>query len=349
MKVRVSRLTVEYRSGSYAVRPVENLSFSTKSGELVLLLGPSGCGKTTLLSCLGGILRPTSGSIIAGDTEVTTADGADLERYRRHVVGVVFQSFNLIASLSALENVDTPLLAAGVNKRTARERASSLLADVGLEHRMQHRPGDLSGGEQQRVALARALAHDPPLVLADEPTAHLDQVQVDVVLRLLRGLARPGRTVIVSTHDARLVPLADRVVDLAPKNTRRRNGVARLTELARGQVLFDEGSFGEHIYLVEKGKVDVVRSDEEVLASYGPGEYFGELGPLLGFPRAGTARAAERSVVHALTVPGVQEADREQPPARPDPSVSLILPSCRRRRGASPSTRGIRATRRRPV
>jgi putative ABC transport system ATP-binding protein len=235
--------------------------------------------------------------------DVTALDGADLERYRRKVVGVVFQSFNLISGLSAIENVDTPLLAAGVKKRAARERASELLAEVGLEHRMRHRPGDLSGGEQQRVALARALAHDPPLLLADEPTAHLDQEQVDAVLRLLRGLARPGRTVIVSTHDARLVPLADRVVDLAPKSAGRTNGIARLTELSRGQVLFDEGSFGEHIYLVEKGRVEVVRRDDEVLASYGPGEYFGELGPLLGFPRSATARATQRSVVHALTVP----------------------------------------------
>ncbi len=300
MNIDVSSLVVEYRNGSYTTRPLDDFSLKATSGELVLLLGPSGCGKTTLLSSLAGILRPTSGSIRVGDTEVTALTGKALERYRQETVGVVFQSFNLIPSLSALENVDTPMLAAGMGARKARDRARSLLAQVALEDRERHRPGDLSGGEQQRVAIARALAHDPPLILADEPTAHLDHVQVDGVLRLLRGLARPGRTVLVSTHDSRIVPLADRVIDLAPK-VRRRNGAAKSTELSRGQVLFEQGSVGQEIYLVEAGKIEVVRGGD-VLASYGPGEYFGELGPLLGFPRAATARATRRSVVHALSV-----------------------------------------------
>ena len=128
----------------------------------------------------------------------------------------MFQAFNLIPSLTALENVMVPLRAAGIHRRIARARAGELLARVGLEDRMSHRPGDLSGGQQQRVAVARAIALDPPLVLADEPTAHLDFIQVEEVLRLIRELADDDRVVVVATHDSRMLPLADRVVELVP-------------------------------------------------------------------------------------------------------------------------------------
>ncbi len=143
----------------------------------------------------------------------------------------MFQAFNLIPSLTARENVQIALQSAKVPRRDARARAEAVLGEVGLEDRMHHRPGDLSGGQQQRVAIARALALDPPLLLADEPTAHLDYIQVDGVLRLLRDLASPGRIVIVATHDDRLLPLADRVVELTPRGVGRgaptRDRVAR--------------------------------------------------------------------------------------------------------------------------
>ena len=133
-------------------------------------------------------------------------------------MGIVFQAFNLIASLTALENVEVPLLAGGKGRTESRKRAIELLERVGLGDRLRHRPGALSGGQQQRVAIARALAWDPPIVLADEPTAHLDYVQVEEVLMLLRELAQPGRVVVVATHDERLLPLGDTVIDLAPKS-----------------------------------------------------------------------------------------------------------------------------------
>lgn len=305
-KLTVRNLTVEFTSGGYVVRPLDKLRFDAGDGELVLVVGPSGCGKTTLLSCLAGILRPTQGTISWGRTRVCELDAQALTDYRRKTVGIVFQAFNLVPSLSARENVDTPLRAAGVGAGEARARADALLETVGLTERAHHRPGDLSGGQQQRVAIARALVHDPPLLLADEPTAHLDYVQVEGVLRLLRSLARPGRVVVVSTHDERLIPIADRVVELVPRGERRVSaGGPKKLELEAGEVIFRQGSMGNHIYVLEKGLVDVVRElndGEERLATYGEGEYFGELGPLLGFPRAATARAREAARCKVYTV-----------------------------------------------
>ena len=155
-ELEIKDLVVEYSSGGYAVRPIDGLSVTCEPGELVLLLGPSGCGKTTLLSCLGGILTPTEGPITFGDVTVTGLDGAQLTEYRRNTVGIVFQAFNLVPSLTALENVEVPLRAAKVPRAQRRARATELLEQVGLGERMQHRPGDMSGGQQQRVAIARA-------------------------------------------------------------------------------------------------------------------------------------------------------------------------------------------------
>ena len=198
------------------MRPLDGLTFDADDGELVVLLGPSGCGKTTLLSCLAGLLTPTAGSIKLDGRETSRLSGRDLTAHRRDTVGVVFQAFNLIPSLTAHGNVVAPMRLAGMSRRVAGARATELLERVGLGDRGHHRPGQLSGGQQQRVAIARALVHDPPLVLADEPTAHLDHIQVEGVLQLLRELASPGRVVIVSTHDDRVTHLADRVVELVP-------------------------------------------------------------------------------------------------------------------------------------
>jgi putative ABC transport system ATP-binding protein len=186
------------------------------NGELVLLHGPSGCGKTTLLSAIAGLLRPDEGSILVEGHDVASLTGGAMLAHRRSRVGVVFQSFNLIDSLTALENVALPLTMSGVRRGAARSAAAELLGEVGLSDRLQHRPGALSGGQQQRVAIARALVVDPPVLLADEPTAHLDHVQVEVVRGMLRRIADSGRMVIVSTHDDRLLTAADRVVDLRP-------------------------------------------------------------------------------------------------------------------------------------
>lgn len=214
--LNIQELVVEYSNGGQPIRVIDGLDLAVSAGSLVVVLGPSGCGKTTLLSCIGGILRPSGGRIEVGETEVNTLNRRRLTAYRRNTVGIVFQSFNLVASLTARENVMVPLWAAGWTRRAARQRAEELLARVGLQDRMTHRPRDLSGGQQERVAIARAIALDPPLILADEPTAHLDHVQAEGVLQLLRGLASGERIVVVATHDTRILPFADRVVNLVP-------------------------------------------------------------------------------------------------------------------------------------
>ena len=300
----IDDLTVEYDADGYTVRPLDGFTTTVADGALAVQLGPSGCGKTTLLSCLGGILTPTSGSIHYGDTDIAQLDSAGLTRHRQERVGIVFQAFNLIPSLSALGNVTAPMRAAGVNARSATERAHSLLDRVGLSDRVGHRPSEMSGGQQQRVSLARALAHDPPLVIADEPTASLDYVQVEGVLRLLRELASPGRVVVVATHDDRLLPLADQVIEMVPKF--RDEGAPIRTELAHGDELFAQGSRGTRIWVVEAGEIAIIREDghghEQQLACLDAGEHFGEMGPLFGLPRSASARAATDAVVMGYTV-----------------------------------------------
>ena len=302
--LHIDDLVVEYSSGGYAVRPIDGLNLEVGSGSLALLLGPSGCGKTTLLSCLGGILRPTSGRIAIDDVDVTALDARDLTMYRRRTVGIVFQAFNLLPSLTAIENVMVPMDAAGINGRESRERAEELLERVGLQDRMQHRPGDLSGGQQQRVAVARAIALDPPLILADEPTAHLDFIQVEEVLRLIRELASGERLVVVATHDTRMLPLADRVVELVPHvaSTDRPPETVRLRP---GSVLFEQGSMGDLIYVVSEGELDIVREltggGEELLRVATVGDYFGEIGTLFGLPRSATVRARTEAEVIGYT------------------------------------------------
>ena len=302
--LHINDLVVEYSSGGYAVRPIDGLNLDVNAGSLALLLGPSGCGKTTLLSCLGGILRPTSGRIALDDVDVTGLDARELTMYRRRTVGIVFQAFNLLASLTAIENVMVPMDAAGMNGRESRERAEELLERVGLRDRMRHRPGDLSGGQQQHVAVARAIALDPPLILADEPTAHLDFIQVEEVLQLIRELASGERLVVVATHDTRMLPLADRVVEMVPHvaSTDRPPETVRLTA---GSVLFEQGSMGDLIYVVGEGELDIVREltggGEELLRVATAGDYFGEIGTLFGLPRSATVRARSDAEVIGYT------------------------------------------------
>jgi putative ABC transport system ATP-binding protein len=290
----IQDLVVEYSSGGYAVRPINGMSLDVPAGSLVILLGPSGCGKTTLLSCLGGILRPKSGSIAFGGVDITALDGSALAKYRRDEVGIVFQAFNLVPSLTALENVIVPLRAAGRSRTSARQRAEELLTQVGLADRLKHRPGDMSGGQQQRVAVARAIALDPPLILADEPTAHLDFIQVEEVLRLIRSLAQGERVVVVATHDSRMLPLADRVVDLVPA-VASMSRPPETVHLKAGEVLFEHSTMGDLIYVVSEGEFEIVRElahgGEELIKVAGPGDYFGEIGVLFNLPRSATVRA----------------------------------------------------------
>jgi putative ABC transport system ATP-binding protein len=290
----VKDLTVEYLSGGYKVRPIQDLSFTAEAGQLVVLLGPSGCGKTTLLSCIAGLLTPTSGVIRVDDVDVLALRGASRSTYRRETVGVIFQAFNLIPSLSAQANVMVPLRLAAMGRAAAKRRATDLLDQVGLSDRGSHRPGQLSGGQQQRVAIARALAHDPPLVVADEPTAHLDSIQVEGVLRIIRDIAASGRLVIIATHDDRITNLADQVVELV-KHRKDVDAEPRTLHVEAGKVIFRQGDASDLVFVVESGTVEIFREladgTDEYVTDIPTGRYFGELGPLLDLPRSASARA----------------------------------------------------------
>lgn len=331
--LEIRDLTVEYSKGGYVVRPIDKLNLRAADGELSVLLGPSGCGKTTLLSVLGGILKPTAGLCLVGTTSVTHLDGVALNDYRRRGVGICFQAFNLIPSLTALENVAAPLLIAGVSNSKATARARQLLARVDMSEREHHKPGNLSGGQQQRVAIARALAHDPPLLLADEPTANLDYIQAESVIRLLRELAQPGRLIVVSTHDDRMIPIADQIVEMAP-HFRADVGPPQHLTFSAGSTIYQQGDRGELIYVIEEGEVDTfrIRDDrtEEHVQTFHPGDYFGELGPLLDFPREATARAKT-----AVKVTGYGQKDFKERVLQPQRQAEPDRPSIIGKFGAS--------------
>jgi putative ABC transport system ATP-binding protein len=209
----VRDLAKTFGSGTAAVRAVDGVDLTVHRGEVLLIMGPSGSGKTTLLSLIGGLLRPTAGTVRIDGVEVTALHEADLPAVRRRFVGFVFQSFNLLEALSAVENVELPMNLAGLKGREARQKAEGLLAELGMENRMSFKPKALSGGEKQRVSIARALANDPDLILADEPTANLDARHGRAVAKLLRDIAkRRNRTVIIVSHDDRIREVADRIL-----------------------------------------------------------------------------------------------------------------------------------------
>ncbi|MEX1005381.1 MAG: ATP-binding cassette domain-containing protein [Acidimicrobiia bacterium] len=294
----VRDLVVEYASEGYRVRPLDGFNLDAAAGELTVLLGPSGSGKTTLLSCLGGILTPTAGTIRLGDTAITELGADGLDDYRRRDVGFVFQAFNLIPSLSARENVAIPLIMSGTPRNEALARAEAVLATVGLGDRMHHKPRGLSGGQQQRVAIARGIVHEPTLLLADEPTANLDYVQAEAIIRLLRELRDQGRIIVISTHDARLVPVADTTVQMA-MDVETADGAPQEVSYAAGEVIFEQGDQPRLVYVIESGEVEVFRrladGAETRLTTLTAGKYFGELGALMGTPRAASVRTLSES------------------------------------------------------
>jgi ABC-type lipoprotein export system ATPase subunit len=217
--VEATNLQKIYRRGQERVEALRDVSLNVEAGAFVAVLGPSGGGKSTLLHLLGGIDRPTAGSLVVNGFRLA-GDGAragegQLSRFRRDHIGFVFQFYNLLPSLSALDNVALALLARGLAWRKARAAAAEVLAQVEMDHRQQHRPGELSGGEQQRVAIARAVVGKPVLVLADEPTGDLDSVTAEAVLQLMLGLNRQlGITFVVATHNYRLTEFAGRCYEM---------------------------------------------------------------------------------------------------------------------------------------
>lgn len=217
--IRTSALRKLFPMGRQTVQALANLDLEIPARTFSVVMGPSGSGKSTLLYLIGGLDRPTSGSIHVREFDLDRMDENDLALYRRRTVGFIFQSFHLVPSMNALQNVAFPLRFCGVPERQRQARAMECLQQVGLENRAHHRPAELSGGQQQRVAIARALINDPALILADEPTGNLDSASGFGVMQLLVKLHRAGRTVIVVTHDMRMLRYASRVIYLLDGHT----------------------------------------------------------------------------------------------------------------------------------
>jgi putative ABC transport system ATP-binding protein len=238
--LRVEDVRKDLKVGEVTVHALRGVSLSVQPGEFVGIIGPSGSGKSTLLGLIGGLDTPTQGKVYIDGTDITNLNERELTRIRNEKIGFVFQSFNLVPTLSALENVALPIQFSAKRKFNAHKRAKELLDQFGLGDRLDHRPTQLSGGQQQRVAIARALANNPPLLLADEPTGNLDTASTENVLNALRDIQRDLKTtVIVVTHDMNVASEVDRLITLVdghiaedtdPRSTAQRAGVQMLRE-----------------------------------------------------------------------------------------------------------------------
>ena len=210
--VEVKDMCKVYNPGENEVRALDHVNVTINENEFVAIIGHSGSGKSTLMNMLGCLDVPTSGTYLLHDQDVSRMSDDDLSDIRNREIGFIFQGFNLIANLTALENVELPLIYRGVGKKERRELAEAALEKVGLGQRMSHKPSEMSGGQQQRVAIARAIAQAPPVILADEPTGNLDSGSTKEIMSILKQLHREGRTVILITHDNDIAAQARRVI-----------------------------------------------------------------------------------------------------------------------------------------
>ena len=211
--VRVSNVAKTFKMGKVEVQALQGVSLEVKAGEYLSIMGPSGSGKSTLFNMIGGLDKPTSGKVYIDEVDIAQLDAYELAWLRCRKIGYIFQTFNIIPVMTALENVTLPMVFAGMNNDAAVDKGLELLELVGLGDRFQHKPSELSGGQQQRVAVARALANDPAIILADEPTGNLDLSTGEEIIKLLKTLSRETRvTVISATHDFKMLNVSDRVV-----------------------------------------------------------------------------------------------------------------------------------------
>ena len=213
--VELTDVRKTYKSGSLSVDALRGVTARVDEGEYVAIMGPSGSGKSTLMNILGCLDVPTSGTYLLGGEDVSRMTERDLAVVRNERIGFVFQQFNLLPAMTALRNVELPLMYAGVSRSERKHRAHEALAKVGLAERVDHRPGELSGGQQQRVCIARALVTDPDIILADEPTGNLDSKSTADVLALIADLHRQGRTIILITHEHDVANVAERQLNIS--------------------------------------------------------------------------------------------------------------------------------------
>ena len=212
--IDIQGITKTYVNGKLSVPVLHGIDLQVNKGEFVSIMGPSGSGKSTFMNILGCLDRPTTGSYRLNGDEVATLSDDELAFVRNKQIGFVFQSFNLLTKLTAVENVALPMIYAGMDKKSRNERAAALLSSVGLGERMDHLPSELSGGQRQRVAIARALANNPAIIMADEPTGNLDSKSTIDVMNIFRGLYDEGRTIILVTHEPEIATYASRNVVL---------------------------------------------------------------------------------------------------------------------------------------
>ena len=212
--IDIQGITKTYVNGKLSVPVLHGIDLQVNKGEFVSIMGPSGSGKSTFMNILGCLDRPTTGSYRLNGDEVATLSDDELAFVRNKQIGFVFQSFNLLTKLTALENVALRMIYAGMDKKSRKERAAALLSSVGLGDRMDHLPSELSGGQRQRVAIARALANNPAIIMADEPTGNLDSKSTIDVMNIFRGLYEEGRTIILVTHEPEIATYASRNVVL---------------------------------------------------------------------------------------------------------------------------------------
>ena len=206
-------VTKTYQTGDISVHALQDVSLSVDEREVVIIMGPSGAGKTTFLTIAGALMRPTSGRVLVSGIDVTALDERRLPRVRREKIGFIFQNFNLLEALTAIQNVSLVMSTRGITGKAAHERAAALLSVMGVEDRLNYLQSALSGGQKQRVAIARALANNPDLILADEPTANLDSRRGREIMEILRMVANElGKTIVAVSHDQRIQDLADRVL-----------------------------------------------------------------------------------------------------------------------------------------
>lgn len=210
--VETQELSRHFEIGGSTIKALDDVSLGVKRGEYVSLVGPSGSGKTTLFNLIGGLDRPTKGQVFIDEVNLAELDAYELAWLRCHKIGYIFQTFNLLSTLSALDNVSLPMIFAGIGRAKREERAKSLLETVGLGERLNHRPTELSAGQQQRVAIARALANNPALILADEPTGNLDTKTGLEIIDILKRMNREsGVTIVAATHDLKIIDVSDSV------------------------------------------------------------------------------------------------------------------------------------------
>ncbi len=268
IEFKVRDLIRVYQLGNVEVQALRGLSMEVEGGEMVSVIGPSGSGKTTLLNIVGGLDQATAGHVQVGEVSVTALQPSELVNFRRKTVGHIFQSLNLIPTLTAAENIELPMIAAGASRNSRHGRASELLEIVGLTDRAKHKPDEMSGGEQQRVAIAAALANDAPVLLADEPTGELDTLNAKVVVDFLSRINKEfGKTVVMVTHDPSVARAADRILKIEDGRIKAALSPAQITE---------EEAAGSYVDQLRARVVDIDKQLTELDQEFKAGKLSGD-------------------------------------------------------------------------